>query len=130
MRLEIDRADPERPSRANLAKALRALRPGSKTTWLALVDEERGFVQVAGGRITCVLERGEPGGQVFRAYSDDPSMIEDHTKNLSVEDGKVPVEPDEWLDLARVELVCAAFLEGKDPREVPGLSWREVKGFR
>jgi hypothetical protein len=60
---------------AKIEKELRALKCYGPHSFASLNKPDDSFVQVAGGRVTCVLEMREmPSEKLWRAYMDEPRV--------------------------------------------------------
>lgn len=126
MRLEIEGFPPvENADAAYVSTALLGLRSYAPPSFASLTDDTGSYVQVGGGRVTCVLERRDTNtGRHYRAYHDTPSKIFAEGTVLSFSGQRIRLAPDEWFTAPMVLEVFLAFLEG---REFPSpIQWRDI----
>jgi len=90
-----------------------------------LTDKEGNYLQVAGGGVTCMLERREAAsGRHYRAYHDKPSTVFADGTILAFGGGKIPLAADEWFMAQIVADVFSAFLRGET---LPSsIQWRDM----
>jgi hypothetical protein len=75
MILEVEKTPVAEKSFAKIEKELRALKSYGPHSFASLNKPDDSFVQVAGGRVTCVLEMREmPSEKLWRAYMDEPRV--------------------------------------------------------
>ncbi|MGB1214405.1 MAG: hypothetical protein ACPG4X_13670 [Pikeienuella sp.] len=125
MRLEVESLKPKEISDFRLVeKALRSLKSYGPRSFAILTNSNGSFVQVAGGRVTCVLERGVAStGFLERAFLVQPKVSFVGTQLLSCGAGKINVEPEEFLFIDDVVGAFEAFFHGH--RFATDLLWRK-----
>jgi hypothetical protein len=77
MRLEVENKPViEHVNAAQLRSAITGLRSYGPSSYASLTDEQGNYLQVAGGGITCLLERRDAAtGRHYRAYHDIASKL-------------------------------------------------------
>jgi|SRR6185436_12731076 len=126
MRLEIERRHAiEDPSEMQVRSAIMALRSYGPSSFASLTDENGNYLQVAGGAVTCLLERRDGGtNRHYRAYRDNPSTVFSTGTALVFGGGQVKLAADEWFTASIVADAFLAFLRGED---LPAsIKWRDV----
>ncbi|WP_332852723.1 hypothetical protein [Duganella sp. S19_KUP01_CR8] len=126
MRLDIDgKASVESVTEKKIRSVITALRSYGPSSFASLVDTDGNYIQVAGGVITCALERREAAtGRHFRAYHDTPSKIYPDGTSLMFGGGAVKLNANEWFTCAVAADAFCAFLRGEDwPASV---QWRDI----
>ncbi len=126
MRLDIEgKASVESVTEKKIRSVIQALRSYGPSSFASLVDTGGNYIQVAGGVITCVLERREAAtGRHFRAYHDAPSKIYPDGTSLMFGGGAVKLNANEWFTCAVAADAFCAFLRGEDwPASV---QWRDI----
>lgn len=130
MRLEGQNfADLVAPTDAQVRQRVRALWSAGKHSYLSLTrDEDGGYVQVAGGRATCMVERFDAAtGKRERAFHDKPSPIYPDGTLLVFGAGELSLKSDEWFV---ADAVVEIFLCFKEARPYPdAVHWRAAPGF-
>jgi hypothetical protein len=126
MRLEVEKKAPiDNVSDAKVRAEILALRSFGPSSFASVTDEQGNYLQVAGGGMTCMLERRDAAsGRHYRAYNDTPSKVFPDGTILMFGGGKIALQSDEWFAASTVVEVFLSFLNG---RELPvSLRWREV----
>tara|TARA_B100000745_G_scaffold33146_1_gene20658 strand:+ start:1448 stop:1837 length:390 start_codon:yes stop_codon:yes gene_type:complete len=126
MILEIEnKPEIKTPKPKDIERALKGLKSEGPSSFASLTSGSGDYVQVAGGKFTCFLEkRDSTSGAHYRAYSKKPSAPFPDGSILSFSGGDVALKHDEWLNIERVISVFIAFLEGDDfPSDI---HWREI----
>jgi hypothetical protein len=129
MRLEVEgKAAMQGPTKPQVVKALKSLRSYGPSSYASLTDANGNYVQVAGGGVTCMVERYDAvGHRRFRAFHDKPSPIRPDGTILSFRAGNIPMQSDEWFMSDQVIDLFVAFLNGE---QFPSyVSWRSAPGF-
>lgn len=113
MRLLRENCKPiQRPSDAQLARSLRALRSYGPSSFAVLECEDGGLLQVAGGGMTCLLEKRAADG-VFRAWQEIPVLPANFDgATLVVSVGEFPLARNEWFTIDQIIQVMCAFAGG------------------
>lgn len=126
MRLEVEGQPPiENTSSAQVRSAIANLRSHGPSSFASLTDDNGNYLQVAGGGVTCMLERRDNfEGHHFRAFKKEKSKVFTDGTVLSFGGGKIMMRSDEWLTSSEVESVFLDFLNRKDfPKNI---IWRDV----
>lgn len=101
------------PSPDQITKGIRTLRSYGKSSYASLTDPEGNYVQVAGGGVSCLIERFEVNAsQRWRAFHDRPSPVRPDGTLLVFRAGSIPMRADEWFISDQVLEVFLAFLKG------------------
>jgi hypothetical protein len=126
MRLEIEKKPSiEGATAPQVQKAIVALRSYGPSSFASLTDGLGNYLQVAGGGVTCMLERRDAAsGRHFRAYHDAPSKVFADGTVLAFGGGNIKLMADEWLTAPMVLEVFLAFLEGHELP--PWTRWRDM----
>lgn len=129
MKLEIEgRPVNTVPTRAQITRALKALRSYGKSSYASLTDDTGNYVQVAGGGVSCMIERFAFGAQRWRAFHNKPSPVRPDGTILVFRAGNIPMRSDEWFMANQVVGVFLAFLGGTS--YPPFVHWRLAPDFR
>lgn len=126
MRLDIEgKASVENVTEKKVRSVIQALRSHGPSSFASLVDADGSYIQVAGGIITCALERREAAtGRHFRAFHDTPSKIYPDGTSLMFGGGAIKLNANEWFTSGVVADAFCAFLRGEDS---PGsVHWRDI----
>ena len=126
MLLEVEGKAPVEPvGEANVRREISKLRSYGPASYASLTDAAGNYVQVAGGGVTCMLERREAStGQHFRAFHDKRSAVFADGTRLAFSGGEVLLASDEWFTSSDVEDVFIAFLRGE---ALPSrIMWRDI----
>jgi hypothetical protein len=103
--------DLDQPSAAQLRAALKSLRSYGSSSYASLTDNHGNYIQVAGGGVTCMVERYEKGTNTRkRAYHDKPSPVRPGGTVLVFQAGHISMRSDEWFLADQVVELFAAFL--------------------
>lgn len=126
MRLEVEKSTPvDNPSPAVLRKAISKLRSYGPTSYASLIDASGNYLQVAGGGVTCSLERRDAvNRRHYRAHLGAPSKAFPDGTLLVFSGGEIKLQADEWLISALVEDAFLAFME--DTPFPEAIQWREM----
>lgn len=126
MILEIEkRASIDNATAVDIRAVIPKLRSYGPCSFASLTDAEGNYLQVAGGGVTCMLERRDAvNRRHYRAHLDTPSKVFPEGTILSFGGGEVKLRADEWLTATMVEETFLAFLEGK--AFPASLQWRDV----
>lgn len=129
MRLEIEgKAAVDNPRESQLAKAINALRSYGPSSYASLTDDDGNYVQIAGGGVSCMIERYDASTQRrYRAFHDKPSPVRPDGTILSFRAGDIAMRSDEWFMAKQVLEVSRAFLIGESYPDYVG--WRDAPGF-
>ncbi|WP_334043413.1 hypothetical protein [Burkholderia ambifaria] len=128
MRLDIEgRAPITAPTHTQIARALKSLRSYGNPSYASLTDDGGNYVQVAGGGVSCMIERFEFGRERWRGFHDKPSPVRPDGTILVFRAGNIPMRSDEWFMADQVVEVFLAFLSGTP--YPPFVHWRLAPGF-
>ncbi|BEU75074.1 hypothetical protein MAFF211271_46290 (plasmid) [Ralstonia syzygii subsp. indonesiensis] len=113
------------PKVGQIKRAIKALKSYGPSSYASLTDEGGRYVQVAGGGITCMVERFDPQmGERLRAFHDKPNPVYPDGTILSFRAGNIPMKSDEWFKSDQVAEIFVSFLRGS---EFPAyVSWRRA----
>lgn len=113
------------PKVDQIKKVIKALKSYGPSSYASLTDEHGRYVQVAGGGITCMVERFDPqSGERLRAFHDKPNPVYPDGTILSFRAGNLSMKSDEWFKSDQVVEIFTAFLNGSEfPADV---SWRHA----
>lgn len=126
MRLEVEKQAPiNNVTEKQLLSAIAALRSYGQSSFASLTDEQGNYLQVAGGGVTCMLERRDAvSGRHFRGYKGEKSKVFPDGTALVFGGGEVHLAADEWFSAKEVSEVFSAFLCGTNlPSSV---NWRDM----
>lgn len=113
------------PSMAQVSAAITKLRSYGPSSFASLTDEHGNYLQVAGGGLTCLLERrAAAGAQHFRAYLETPSSIHPDGTILAFSGGQIKLQADEWISAPLVIEAFTAFLQGHEFPQI--IRWRDI----
>lgn len=126
MLLEVEKKVPKQnPTTAQVSAAITKLRSYGPSSFASLTDEHGNYLQVAGGGLTCLLERrAAAGAQHFRAYLETPSGIHPDGTILAFGGSQVKLQADEWISVPLVIEAFTAFLQ--DHTLPQTLRWRNI----
>lgn len=110
---------------ALVKKALRSLKSYGPASFAILTKEDGSYLQVAGGRLTCVVEQRSAGtGKQMRARYERTKVPYEGSQTLVFGGGKLEAEPEEILFIEDVILIFKAFWEGSAGTAV--IAWRDM----
>lgn len=112
--------------RAYIAKALKKLKSYGPSSYACMTDGDGNYIQVAGGRFTCFIERYDAkSNRLFRGcHANSSTNFEDGTV-LSFGAGSVQLKKDEWFNIDDVIEVFSLFNERRALPE--SICWREIR---
>lgn len=116
------------PSERVLRSRIDGLRSAGKHSYASVSDDAGNYVQVAGGRATCMIERFDSrSGRRLRAFHDHPSPIFPDGTQLAFGAGILTLMADEWFlsDMAAEVMLC--FLRSEPYPDC--VRWRDAPGF-
>ena len=126
MLLEVEGKIPIMEARiSDIRREISRLRSYGPSSFATLTDNYGNFVQVAGGGVTCMLERGDSiHGVKFRAYQDKRSAVFLDGTVLAFSGGEIPLRSNEWFSAGDADELFVSFLNGED---CPGhIKWRDI----
>lgn len=129
MQLEVEgRPLIHNPTEAQVRSALSMLRSYGPSSFASLTDETGNYLQVAGGGVTCMLEKRDSSARRhYRAYKDVDRPVHPDGTLLVFGGGEIALRSDEWLSAAVVTDAFVSFLKGD---ELPSsIKWRDVTGL-
>ncbi|MCY1222433.1 hypothetical protein D9M68_831150 [compost metagenome] len=111
------------PSDRVLESRLLALRSYGRHSYASLTDDQGNYLQVAGGGVTCMVERFDASSSArVRAFHDKSSPIFPDGTVLSFGAGELRLMADEWFQASAVVEIFLCF---KHCREYPdNVHWR------
>ena len=108
-----------------LFRVLKRLKSYGPSSFASLADETGSYLQVAGGGVTCMLERKDmPSGKQYRGYQDKPCNTFPDGTLLVFSGGEIPLKNDEWFNIDQVTIVFGAFLKGASMPSF--VKWRNI----
>jgi hypothetical protein len=126
MRLEVEGKLPiDEATEGQVRSAVLALRSYGPSSFASLTDDNGSYLQIAGGGVTCMLERRDASAKRhYRAYHDVDRPIHPDGTLLVFGGGEIPLKADEWFTAPIVSDAFVSFLNGD---ELPGtIKWRDV----
>jgi len=129
MRLEIqNKSARDNPSEKQLRKAILGLRSYGPSSFASLADEDGSYLQIAGGGVTCLIERRDAAtGTHYRAYQQQKNMNYPDGTLLVFGAGEIALLSDEWFSSTIAAEVFVAFLQKQAlPEQV---FWRVAPGI-
>ena len=126
MKFEMEKKLPKsNPTEKQVRASIARLRSFGPSSFASLSDEAGNYVQVAGGGITCLLERREAStGRRFRGFKDGRNPNYPDGTLLVFGAGEIALQSDEWFQQNEAADVFAAFLSGRDV--YAAIKWREI----
>lgn len=120
------------PTAARLARELKRLKSHGKSSFASLTRDGGSYVQVAGGGVTCMVERRDMETRTqWRAFVRAPTVSFEDGTELVFHGGRIPLRRDEWLNVRTATDIFTAFLEGKPfPANIGWRDISEVVGLR
>jgi len=113
-------------NQAQLVKVLKELKSYGPSSYACITDDDGNYVQVAGGRFTCFIERYDAKSKaLFRGYHSNSSTNFEDGSLLSFGAGRVQLKKDEWFNIDDVIEVFSRFNQNQPLPE--NIYWREVK---
>ncbi|MFB3304745.1 hypothetical protein [Pseudomonas sp. AMR01] len=113
-------------NQAQLIKVLKKLKSCGPSSFACITDDDGNYVQVAGGRFTCFIERYDAKSKkLFRGYHSNSSTNFEEGTLLSFSAGRVPLKKDEWFNIDDVIEVFSLFNQNQALPE--SIYWREMK---
>jgi hypothetical protein len=101
------------------------LRSYGPSSFASLTDAEGNYLQVAGGGVTCMLERRDVvAGRHLRGYKNERSNVFPDGTTLVFGGGQLRLLADEWFTAAEVLAVFLPFLRSEPPPL--WIQWRDV----
>lgn len=126
MLLEVEKKNPiEHATVADVQAAIPKLRSYGPSSYASLTDPLGNYLQVAGGGVTCMLERRDSVNRHhYRAHLQIPNKVFPDGTILAFGGGEIKLRADEWLTAPMVEEAFLAFLKG-EPMP-PSICWRDI----
>ena len=126
MKLEMERLEAlVDPTDSQLKKRLLKLRSYGPNSYASLTDEAGNYLQVAGGGVTCMIEKFDvAASERLRAFHNQPSPVFPDGTVLAFSGGELALRADEWFQAAAVVDVFLCFKHGRPFG--PGVHWREA----
>jgi hypothetical protein len=126
LRLEVEKRQPiEAVTKAQVRAAITGLRSYGPSSFASISDKLGNYVQVAGGGVTCMLERHESAtGKQYRGFKQDRSKVFQDGTILAFGGGEVKLNSDEWFTASEALEVFISFLDGGEfPKYI---KWRDI----
>lgn len=126
MRLEIEKKPAvDEVTDTEVRAAIMSLRSYGPSSFASLTDEQGNYLQVAGGGVTCMLERREfASRRHFRGYKEEQSKVFPDGTALVFGGGEIRLASDEWFTAQEVAEIFSAFLRSGEL--LPSVRWRDV----
>ncbi|WP_157969764.1 hypothetical protein [Pseudomonas huaxiensis] len=113
-------------NQAQLVRALKKLKSYGPSSFACIIDDDGSYVQVAGGRFTCFIERYDAKNKsLFRGYHSNSSTNFEDGSLLSFGAGRVQLKKDEWFNINDVIEVFSRFNQDQPMPE--NIYWREIE---
>ncbi|MBI4748092.1 MAG: hypothetical protein HY774_06355 [Acidobacteria bacterium] len=114
------------PSDNQIARQLRFLKSYGRSAYASLTDAQGNWVQVGGGRATCVVEyKNAETGRIFRAFQEQPVIpLEFDGAVLSFAGSQLRLSQNEWFTIEQVIEVFLAFRHQQPFPEI--VHWRDI----
>jgi hypothetical protein len=111
------------PTDKQISKRIMSLRSYGPHSFASLDDDLGNYIQVAGGGVTCMVERYdvETGGRE-RAFNNIPNPAFPDGTILAFGGGELTLQSDEWISASNVVEVFLAFRHGRPLEKL--MSWR------
>jgi hypothetical protein len=107
-------AEMSAPSDRILESRLLALKSYGRHSYASLTDAEGNYIQVAGGGVTCMVERFEVfTSSRMRAFHDKPSPVFPDGTILAFGAGELCLKSDEWFHASAVVELFLCFKHGR-----------------
>lgn len=129
MRLQIEgKPETHDPKEAQIRRSIKSLRSYGPSSYASLTDAGGNYIQVAGGGVTCMVERYDAiYNKRQRAFHDKPSPVYPDGTVLSFRAGNIKMRSDEWFMFDQVTEIFVAFMKGE---EFPVyVKWRDCPVF-
>jgi hypothetical protein len=126
MKLEVEgRPVVDNVAPTQVRSTIASLRSYGPSSFASLTDDKGNYLQVAGGGVTCMMERRDAVlARHFRAYQDKRSQVFADGSILAFGGGEIKLSSDEWFTSADVEETFLAFLAKTAlPQRV---KWRDI----
>ena len=126
MRLEAEGQSPiDNVTESTVRSVIAKLRSCGPSSFASLTDEVGNYLQVAGGGVTCMIERRDASNKHhYRAFQDKRSAVFAGGTALVFSGGEVKLASNEWFTSQDVEDVFLAFLRGE---QLPTrIKWRDI----
>lgn len=102
------------PSDSHIEKKLLALRSYGRHSYAFLTDAQGSYLQVAGGGVTCMVERFDALTSTrLRAFHDKPSPVYSDGTILTFGGGELRLKSDEWFQASVVVEMFLCFKYGR-----------------
>lgn len=110
---------------SQVEKKLRSLKSYGPSSYAIMTNQTGEYLQVAGGRVTCVVEHGIPKNEILkRAYLTNPKVSFRGPQTLVFGGGELQMEPDEILFIDDVIELFSSFYHSK-PLDIQ-VKWRDM----
>ncbi|WP_241694459.1 hypothetical protein [Komagataeibacter melomenusus] len=110
---------------SRIEKYLRSLKSYGPCSYAILENGDGSYIQVAGGRVTCVLElREKQEGRHLRAYLPIPHVCYTGEQTVMCGAGNITMQPDEILFIDDVVSAFRAFFE--QTSFPSNIKWRDM----
>ena len=126
MRLVAEGQSPiDNVTESTVRSVIAKLRSYGPSSFASLTDEVGNYLQVAGGGVTCMIERRDASNKHhYRAFQDKRSAVFAGGTALVFSGGEVKLASNEWFTSQDVEDVFLAFLRGE---QLPTrIKWRDI----
>ncbi|EDN70227.1 hypothetical protein BGP_1974 [Beggiatoa sp. PS] len=126
MRLECENKWPiKNVSKKQVIRALKGLRSYGPSSFAVLNTDDGSYIQVAGGGVTCLLEKRETStGKHYRAYHDFPSTPFPDGTILSFSGSRIVMRNNEWFNIEQIIEVFVTLLNQQNMPEF--VKWQDI----
>jgi hypothetical protein len=112
------------PSEKSIKAQIVALRSYGPSSFATISDDNGNYIQIAGGGVTCVLEKREgTTAKQYRAFKNEKSKVFTSETELVFGGGTLKVQPDEWFTNEEVIDIIIEFMRGVESAHK---NWREL----
>lgn len=116
------------PTVKQVKSVISKLRSYGPSSFASITDENGSYLQVAGGGVTCMLEKYDSkSGRRFRAYGLNKNLAFPDGTLLVFRGGELKMKSDEWFRFEKIIDAFCCFLE-KKPLPID-IFWRPAPGF-
>ncbi|WP_139369554.1 hypothetical protein [Xanthomonas axonopodis] len=114
----------ENPDESKIRSSIKSLKSYGSSSFAVLENESGDYLQVAGGGVTCMLEKREGStGKQYRAYKHEKSKVFPDGTVLAFGGGELVMQSDEWFSSEEIAEVFCCFLKSEAAPDY--VMWRE-----
>ncbi|CAD7375024.1 MULTISPECIES: hypothetical protein [Xanthomonas] len=114
----------ENPDEFKIRSSIKLLKSYGPRSFAILENESGDYLQVAGGGVTCMLEKRDGmAGKQYRGYKHEKSRVFPDGTVLAFGGGELVMQSDEWFSSEEIAEVFCCFLKGEAFPDY--VMWRE-----